>query len=211
MMDTNQTPEFKTYEEVPEAWLDRCSGNGYERYIDDNGDRRYKDNDVPVGDMPFRPCARCGHYPNEDGDDHCIQGLGKVVNACCGHGNKDGYVMFDDGRVLRGRFKVERIGGEERARELPWTGVLDASGNRIRVGDRVELFGIVGEAVFECGAYGIAFEDVIDWDAITGKIKERTGCDNRPDFCFNDNFISFWELLWNFNCDDDCCSVVERA
>ena len=107
--------------------------------------------------------------------------------------------------------REQRIGGEERARELPWTGVLDASGNRIRVGDRVELFGIVGEAVFECGAYGIAFEDVIDWDAITGKIKERTGCDNRPDFCFNDNFISFWELLWNFNCDDDCCSVVERA
>lgn len=111
--------------------------------------------------------------------------------------------------LIKMPYKVDGILEAEHPRELPWTGVLDASGNRIRVGDRVKLFGIVGEAVFECGAYGIAFEDVIDWDAITGKIKEHTGCDNRPDFCFNDNFISFWELLWNFNCDDNC-DVVER-
>lgn len=102
--------EFKTFDEVPESWLDRCSGDGYERYIDEEGNRRYKDNDVPVGDMPFRPCARCGHYPNQDGDDHCIQGLGHVVNACCGHGTHEGYVMFDDGRILRGNFTVEHPG-----------------------------------------------------------------------------------------------------
>lgn len=102
--------EFKTVDEVPESWFDRCSDDGYERYTDEEGNRRYKDNDVITGHMPFRPCARCGHYPNQDGDDHCIQGLGYVVNACCGHGTHKGYVMFNDGRILRGYFTVEHPG-----------------------------------------------------------------------------------------------------
>lgn len=98
--------EYKTFKEVPKGWLDRCSGDGYDRYIDDDGNRRYKDNDVKVGEMPFRPCAQCGKYPNENGDDACIQNLGYVINACCGHGKHEGYIMFDDGRVIRGYFKV---------------------------------------------------------------------------------------------------------
>lgn len=100
--------EFKTFDEVPKSWLDRCSDDGYEKYIDEDGNRRYKDNDVLVGDAPFRPCARCGKYPNENGDDYCIQNLGRVVNACCGHGTHEGYIMFDDGTIIRGYFTVER-------------------------------------------------------------------------------------------------------
>ena len=94
--------------EVPDSWLDRCTDNGYERYTDEEGNRRYVDNNVKTSDMPFRPCARCGQYPNENGDDHCIQNLGRVVNACCGHGTHKGYVMFDDGTIIRGYFEVER-------------------------------------------------------------------------------------------------------
>lgn len=94
--------------EVPESWRDRCSGNGHERYTDEQGNRRYVDNDVITSDMPFRPCARCGQYPNENGDDHCIQNLGRVVNACCGHGTCKGYIMFDDGTIIRGFFEIER-------------------------------------------------------------------------------------------------------
>lgn len=90
------------------------------------------------------------------------------------------------------------------------TGVTDSEYNLLRLGDEVDLFGMVGEVVFECGSYGIGFREVIDWERITSRIKPETGCDNRPDFCFNDNFISFWELLWNFNCDDGCCHVVTR-
>lgn len=89
-------------------------------------------------------------------------------------------------------------------------GVTDSECSPLCIGDEVELFGMVGTVTFECGAYGIGFSDIIDWDAITSRIHPETGCDNRPDFCFNDNFISFWELLWNFNCDDDCCYVVTR-
>lgn len=105
--------DFKTHDEVPESWLDRCTDNGYERYTDEEGCRRYVDNDELVGDMPYRPCARCGHYPNENGDDYCIQNLGHVVNACCGHGTHEGYIMFDDGTIISGNFTVIRKDSEK--------------------------------------------------------------------------------------------------
>lgn len=98
--------KFKT--EVPDSWMDRCSGEGYERYTDENGIRRYKDNHVEVGKMPYRPCAKCGEYPTEDGDDFCLQHLGNVMNACCGHGSNKGYIQFDNGVTIRGYFEVER-------------------------------------------------------------------------------------------------------
>ena len=88
-------------EDIPDSWLDRCSNNGYERYTDENGNRRYEDNNELVSDIPFRPCARCGHYPNEDGDDFCIQRLGTVINACCGHGNRKSNDKFLFKRSLK--------------------------------------------------------------------------------------------------------------
>lgn len=88
------------------------------------------------------------------------------------------------------------------------TGIYDCNLKHINVGDEVSLFGMVGTVKFECGAYGIGF-DKIDWELIENKILEITGCDNQPYFCYNDNFISFWELIWNFNCEDNVCIVVE--
>ena len=89
-----------------------------------------------------------------------------------------------------------------------YTGVCDDNARELCVGDKVGLFGMTGTVVFECGAYGIGFETLIDWDKIEEKIPEMTGCNNSPCFCYNDNFVSFWELLWNFNCGDDLCYVV---
>ena len=89
------------------------------------------------------------------------------------------------------------------------TSISDCNGKTICVGDTVTLFGMVGTVKFEAGAYGIAFSNSIDWELIEGKIFQVTGCDNSPSFCYNDIFISFWELIWNFNCEDDYCSVVE--
>lgn len=133
---------YKTAEEVPESWLDRCTDNGYERYTDEDGNLRYRDNGELVSDMPFRPCARCGEYPNERGDDHCIHNLGRVVNACCGHGTHDGYVMFDDGTIIRGRFTVERP--EE---PLPQT-------NFQRITESPEKFAeFINDLIPECARY----------------------------------------------------------
>ncbi|MBO5373752.1 MAG: hypothetical protein J6A75_13685 [Lachnospiraceae bacterium] len=89
------------------------------------------------------------------------------------------------------------------------TNISDCNGNSICVGDTVVLFGMVGTVCFECGAYGIGFNQ-IDWELIEGNIYEITGCNNNPSFCYNNNFISFWELLWNFNCEENYCIVVEK-
>lgn len=93
---------------APEQWRDRCSGDGHKRYVDPDGNRRYSDDNVLLEDEPWRPCAKCGKYPNENGDDHCIQNLGKVINACCGHGVNKGYIQFDNGITIRGYFEVEK-------------------------------------------------------------------------------------------------------
>lgn len=92
--------------EVPEAWHDRCSGDGYDRYVDENGERRYADTNESVEFL--RPCAKCGEYPNEHGDDYCLGRLGKVLNACCGHGKNKGYIQFEGGVTVRGYFEIER-------------------------------------------------------------------------------------------------------
>ena len=89
-----------------------------------------------------------------------------------------------------------------------YTGVYDENLNHLEMEDKVSLFGMVGEVDCACGAYGISFTQPIDWDLIENKIFEVTGCDNSPCFCHNDNFISFWELMWNFNCEDNHCVVV---
>ena len=57
----------------------------------------------------YRPCAKCGEYPNERGDDHCIANLGNVINACCGHGRNKGYIQFDNGITIRGHFEIEKF------------------------------------------------------------------------------------------------------
>lgn len=106
--DTNELVTELPDEMVPESWKSRCSGDGHKRYIDKNGDRRYFDNDKPIGEMGLRPCAKCGHYPTEDGDDYCLQHLGNVMNACCGHGDIKGYIQFDNGITIRGYFEIEK-------------------------------------------------------------------------------------------------------
>lgn len=83
----NQIPEQTINE-----WKDRCSGDGW----------------IEKGHSgEWRPCAKCLEYPNERGDDFCIQNLGRVWNACCGHGNQKGYVQFENGITIRGFFEIE--------------------------------------------------------------------------------------------------------
>ena len=100
--------EYMKFNDAPETWADRCSGDGYERYVDENGDRRFKDNDESVG-IGYRPCAKCREYPTKEGHDDCLGTLGNVMNACCGHGKNEGYVQFDNGIRISGYFKIERI------------------------------------------------------------------------------------------------------
>lgn len=89
--------------------------------------------------------------------------------------------------------------------------VCDKNINELEIGDKVSLFGKTGKVVYDSGAYGIYFNEGIDWDLIESKIPEITGCDNTPHFCHNDNFVSFWELMWNFDCCiENVCEVVTK-
>jgi hypothetical protein len=106
----NEIEQAMPWNEVPDSWLDRCSGNGHTTYVDENGNRRYKDNNRRIEDFGYRPCAKCGHFPINDGEDYCLQHLGNVINACCGHGKHEGYIQFDNGVTIRGHFKIEHCG-----------------------------------------------------------------------------------------------------
>ena len=61
----------------------------------------------------------------------------------------------------------------------------------------------------ECSAFGIGCRKQIDYDYLANEIAPVTGNNNTPMFCYNDNFVSLWELYWNYNDENDEISVVE--
>ena len=90
------------------------------------------------------------------------------------------------------------------------TGMVDCEFDEIELGDEVDLFGQRGKIVFEGGAYGVGFgHTFIDYDKLEKAIPEATGCNNSPYFTYNDNFISLWELYWNFNGEDGYIPVLK--
>lgn len=90
-----------------------------------------------------------------------------------------------------------------------YTGLSDNNGELIFENDIVEFLGHRGIVKFECGSFGIAYEKHIDWDEIQANITPITGCENILYACKNDNYISLWEIYWNFNDEEDSLSTVE--
>lgn len=75
----------------------------------------------------------------------------------------------------------------------------DAEGKCIKPNDIVEMLGMGGIVKQECGAWGVVFPQGVDWDKVNSEVDKRMN--QEPKFCGCDNFISFWELVWNF-CDE---------
>lgn len=59
------------------------------------------DGTVAVTTHSERPCKKCNRLPTKDGHDPCIPNLPGVEFACCGHGETEGYIKFNDGQVIR--------------------------------------------------------------------------------------------------------------
>ena len=80
--------------------------NGHFAYFDiEDTTWKYADTHEPA--TIKRPCIKCGQLQTKEGHDYCIRNLPGVKNACCGHGVEEGYIQFEDGRIIRGTFSVE--------------------------------------------------------------------------------------------------------
>lgn len=77
---------------------------GYSTYYDYETEKwYYEDNDKYIK-SENRPCIRCGKTPTLNGADYCLKDLEvcDFINAaCCGHGERIGYISLQDGRVFR--------------------------------------------------------------------------------------------------------------
>jgi hypothetical protein len=73
------------------------------KVVEVDGKWQYEDGTlVDYTDLQKRPCPRCGCLATKDGHDQCIKNLPGVKAACCGHGIEMGYVLFENGLLIRG-------------------------------------------------------------------------------------------------------------
>lgn len=89
------------------------------------------------------------------------------------------------------------------------TGLKDKNDRFIWENDVVDYLGRKGKVKYECGSFGIVFREIIDWEEIEANICLITGCDNSLYACENDNFISLWEIMWNFNDIENSIETIE--
>ena len=84
-----------------------------------------------------------------------------------------------------------------------YTEITDRNDNFLCENDIVNFFGYIGIVTYSNGCFGIAFQDIIDWDELEQNIFKETGVHNPMHACMNDNFISFWEIVSNFDYEEN--------
>ena len=84
------------------------------------------------------------------------------------------------------------------------TGFKDKSNHDIFVGDKIIFYinnkiKLIGTVCYEMGAFGIGFDNILDYNKLEKMVQKYTGESNFWEGVKNDLFLSFWELGWNFN------------
>ena len=89
--------------------------------------------------------------------------------------------------------------------------LLDKYYNSIKIGDAVSLFGEIGQVNEEMGALCIYFKDGVNWELVKDKLEKMENCKKTLYFCYNETFISFWEIMNNLTGSiEDVCEVVSK-
>lgn len=81
----------------------------------------------------------------------------------------------------------------------------------LREGDKVSFCGHEGFVAFECGTFGVEVKDGINYSTLQEFINSHPDECGMSDYsgCLNDNFISLWEIYWNFGCIEDYLWMVK--
>lgn len=89
-----------------------------------------------------------------------------------------------------------------------YTGFKDKNGTKMFEHDIVKFNNQIFEIVYEKGAFGLASIETIDYSTLEKDVEKETN--NSYLGCYNDNFISLFEIAWNFNdCVDNCFDRIE--
>ena len=143
-----------------------------------------------MNDRYLYRAKRCDTGEWVEGD--LVHSVYKINDVCVGkYGSEVGMHQVDESTICQ------------------CTGLKDKNGKLIWENDIVDFLGHKGKVMYECGSFGIAYRDYIDWEEIEANICPITGCDNALYACENDNFISLWEIYWNFNDEDYSVNTVE--
>lgn len=87
--------------------------------------------------------------------------------------------------------------------------MADENGTDICQGDIIKIADrIIGEIIFTAGTFGVGTKQFVDYDFLASQIAPITGCNNSPRFCYEDNFISLYEMYVNFNGEEDVCPGI---
>ena len=136
---------------------------GYSTYYDYETEKwYYEDNDKYIK-SENRPCARCGKTPTLNGADYCLKDLEvcDFINAaCCGHGERIGYISLQDGRIFREidssdiLFKMFRLEDENKK--------LKEENDQLRQMIKENVFGRYAEgSLADLEFKAIAYDDII--------------------------------------------------
>ena len=95
--------------------------------------------------------------------------------------------------TMRNEYGISNIDVDERT-SGQYICIEDKNNVEIYEGDIVRFNNQIGKVVFECGSFGIGFDDFINWKRLEWDHRASLIADSTLPCCYNDHFISFFEI-----------------